>query len=423
MNRKKVADLLTGYVNRLRAGAVIGITAPWGEGKTWFGHHWAASLQPKHRVAFIDAFENDYIDDPFLLIASELAGLIEDDGASANLRKRATGVFNAIVPIGTKALINLAGRVLLGSQDFSKDVAEAAADANDALSEQGEKWLEDRFNELDSQRASLRGFKKALAEAVAKSETPVVVIIDELDRCRPSFAVTLIERLKHLFDVPNLVFVLLMNRNQLECSIEGHYGPGTDGAAYLGKFVNLWFELPRPGLIADEPDRRYKEFVSKTVNAYKVPKEKKNDLENFETYADLWARTWHMSLRDIERMCTLFVLAEMRGSPLLSYLIAIKVKDANLFSKLRKLDGDAHRSCAKELQKLVVNDRDDLQAPWPNTFFRTLSEFHLILADDLSIADAKNFSTHGNELIRNFHDPHRAFCVVAGWLDLPVEAF
>ena len=77
LDRKKLADKLTGYIDRLSAGAVIAIDAPWGEGKTWFGKNWARQLESDHRVLYLDAFEGDYMDDPFLLVSAEITRLQE----------------------------------------------------------------------------------------------------------------------------------------------------------------------------------------------------------------------------------------------------------------------------------------------------------------------------------------------------------
>ena len=79
-NRKELADQLTGYIERLRDGTVIAIDAPWGEGKSWFGRNWAADLKNQGlRVIYLDAFQQDYVEDPFLLIASEINELIGSD--------------------------------------------------------------------------------------------------------------------------------------------------------------------------------------------------------------------------------------------------------------------------------------------------------------------------------------------------------
>ena len=65
--RRELANQLTGYIERLRDGAVIAIDAPWGEGKSWFGRNWAADLKSQgYGVVYLDAFQHDYVEDPFL---------------------------------------------------------------------------------------------------------------------------------------------------------------------------------------------------------------------------------------------------------------------------------------------------------------------------------------------------------------------
>ena len=78
LERTRLSDRLTTYIDRLREGAVIAIDASWGEGKTWFARHWAASLQRTgHPVAYLDAFcQNDELD-PFFILAAELAPVFE----------------------------------------------------------------------------------------------------------------------------------------------------------------------------------------------------------------------------------------------------------------------------------------------------------------------------------------------------------
>lgn len=77
-DRKRLGEQLTGYVDRLQCGAVLALDARWGEGKTWFVRHWAKHLDDtKHNVIYLDAFANDYLEDPFLVIASEIAAKLD----------------------------------------------------------------------------------------------------------------------------------------------------------------------------------------------------------------------------------------------------------------------------------------------------------------------------------------------------------
>ena len=71
-------------------------------------------------------------------------------------------------------------------------------------------------------------------------------MVDELDRCRPSFAVELLEVAKHLFTVDGVVFVIAVNRAELTHSIQALYGKGFDARGYLGRFFDVDFRLPDP---------------------------------------------------------------------------------------------------------------------------------------------------------------------------------
>ena len=71
----------------------------------------------------------------------------------------------------------------------------------------------------------------------------MVFIIDELDRCRPTFAIELLERVKHIFDIPNMVFVLGINRDEICKSFQSIYGD-IDATVYLQRFFDMEFTLP-----------------------------------------------------------------------------------------------------------------------------------------------------------------------------------
>ena len=73
-----------------------------------------------------------------------------------------------------------------------------------------------------------------------------MVFIDELDRCRPSYALALIEVAKHLFGADHVVFVLAVNRSQLTHSISALYGSDFDATGYLRRFFDIDFRLPEP---------------------------------------------------------------------------------------------------------------------------------------------------------------------------------
>jgi hypothetical protein len=88
--------------------------------------------------------------------------------------------------------------------------------------------------------------KEATAPEDGSERLPLVIIVDELDRCRPPFAVQLLEKIKHLFNVPAIVFVIAVDKGQLGHSIKSMYGQGMDVGGYLRRFIDLDFSLPKP---------------------------------------------------------------------------------------------------------------------------------------------------------------------------------
>jgi hypothetical protein len=117
--------------------------------------------------------------------------------------------------------------------------------------------LKERLESHESDRKVFEKFRNALAElAVALSKAsgeseldqrgpqlPLIFIIDEMDRCRPSFALELLEKIKHFFAVPNVIFVLVSSLKHLEGAVKHSYG-NIDAQTYLEKFYHLRILFP-----------------------------------------------------------------------------------------------------------------------------------------------------------------------------------
>ena len=71
-------------------------------------------------------------------------------------------------------------------------------------------------------------------------------MIDELDRCRPTYAIELLEAAKHFFNVDHIVFVLCLDRAQLAHSVKAVYGASFDAEGYLWRFFDIDYRLPSP---------------------------------------------------------------------------------------------------------------------------------------------------------------------------------
>jgi predicted KAP-like P-loop ATPase len=225
--RKELGNRLTEYVSRLKIGATIAIDAEWGSGKTWFVNHWKKQLEDgKFDVIYLDAFANDYLEDPFLTISMEIANKINVDPALVRkFKEKLTSVYHSILP-NLPILLWSLGTSIISASYFGKTAAEVLKNSTENVGDFGEesaKLLNEKLKEhlsaqvenYEQEKQTLIYFKKALAEIAEKLDHPLVFIIDELDRCKPEFSIRLIERIKHFFDTPNIIFVLAVNKKQL----------------------------------------------------------------------------------------------------------------------------------------------------------------------------------------------------------------
>lgn len=252
-DRKRLGIQLTNYVDRLNCGAVLALDARWGEGKTWFVRHWAKHLSDtKHNVIYLDAFANDYLDDPFLVIASEIAAKLDrtaDKRLVYQFKKAAAVMQQGLLTLAPTLIASMISCAITGGiipfiKIDSEQIKDKIDDVIDKVTDNiGEKVTEAIQNKIDSyeeEKNSLLAFKNTLSELAESLEKPLVFIIDELDRCRPDFAIRLIERIKHFFDIPKIVFVLVMDKQQFAKVICHNYGYDENlSEEYLSKFIDF----------------------------------------------------------------------------------------------------------------------------------------------------------------------------------------
>lgn len=259
-DRKKLAQNLTRYVSRLKVGATIAIDAEWGAGKTWFVNNWKSHLEAqKFNVIYLDAFSTDYIDDPFLTLAMEITNKIELNPEDANkLKKSIIATCQSLLP-HLPTLIWALGTSLIGAGYLGQKTEEVfgeltatsgkfGEELGEILNEKLKEYLENQVDSYQQQEKTLDYFKKTLLNIAQNFEQPLVFIVDELDRCKPEFSIRLIERIKHFFDIPNIVFVLAINKPQLSESINTFYG-FKESNDYLEKFIDINIKLTAPKTI------------------------------------------------------------------------------------------------------------------------------------------------------------------------------
>jgi hypothetical protein len=240
-------------------GLIIGINGGWGEGKTTFLNHFYHILERQSfkikNYRFVDcspmenssglkksieeegntpcivikynAWSQDYIEEPFISLIGQMYSQVKDK-LFADWKSAVQGVFKFL--LNTSKMINVNG--------VSADISQIGSVAQDAFSSSIDKFLEDqeRFDDV------IKKFKISI-EKIGDKDTLKVIFIDELDRCMPTFAVKLLERLKHFFNIKNVVIVIACDRTNLTETIKKVYG-NIDADHYLSRFFNLELQLP-----------------------------------------------------------------------------------------------------------------------------------------------------------------------------------
>ena len=247
LNRQKLIESLTQLVGSIEGPCVMAMDAPWGAGKTTFLKMWSRHLsKQKFAVVEFNAWETDFSEDPFVSLYSELEESLDalDAAKKPQLVKVIDGMKKAAPVVAKHLASNVVRYKTLGILDpdkLSDDLKEQAGEAK-------------RFVEYRDERKALNDFRDKLRKVASElkaqkgSPGPLMIMIDELDRCRPSYAVEFLEIAKHLFAVNQVVFVLAINHKQLAHAVRALYGNNFEAEAYLRRFIDLDIHLPEPNL-------------------------------------------------------------------------------------------------------------------------------------------------------------------------------
>lgn len=277
LGRKADADFLISFLSgrleqrahqKLPRSYVLNIDAGWGGGKTFFMTRLAKELRLRgNGVALIDAWEDDHADDPMLSLMSGIEATINPlvrahpvlDSTYKMVRKAGLN----IAATATKGALKQLGRKLLG--EGADIIVEQVGELAESITQKGkddlaasidktiDKSAEKLLQGFEEGKKSIREFREQLGKLTdqvreKKSDWTLFVLVDELDRCRPTHAIALLERVKHLFNVGNVVFIVATDSRQLSESVKAVYGGGFNGSRYLTRFFDRTYSFPPPEL-------------------------------------------------------------------------------------------------------------------------------------------------------------------------------
>ena len=236
-NRKPQAEYLSTIVTKVSHPFVLLINGQWGTGKSTFIRMWNSHLKSNgNKTIVYDAWKSDFSPDPFIDIISEVSNSLP--GQTDDLKAKGAKLAKHLLKRTLPAAVKLATAGILDLNSLTEDV----------LSEVAENIASDSINSYLEAKGSSDEFKQSLQKILrdADNDTNTIFFVDELDRCRPTYALEVLERIKHYFRVPGLVFVICADLNQLKASIKKLYGSETDSDSYLKKFFDLEVSLAHP---------------------------------------------------------------------------------------------------------------------------------------------------------------------------------
>ena len=233
----------------IEGSLVVSLNAPFGSGKSTFLTMWKRDLERRRDsdltqplIITLNAWESDYCGDPLLSVITGLIQSLEtqfDRTESANaLREAAKDVWWFGVGLANSFVEKHTGFDALKAGDLAeKKKAERVAKKPDQIVA-----YEERVESLKRLKTVLR--------SSFEGKSPAFIFVDELDRCRPDYAIQYLETIKHVFDIHGLIFVLAVDYDQLSNSAKALFGAGLNFEEYFRKFAHRSFSFPELSIVA-----------------------------------------------------------------------------------------------------------------------------------------------------------------------------
>lgn len=336
LNREEEAIILTNMFSTVENQMVMAVSSPWGTGKTTFLNMWKEYLHKQdYSTIHFNCWKNDFTEDPFIAFVEEFRTQLDSSIISANFKEKAK-------TLGKYVVKNIPG-MIIGYIKNKTDV-----DISEIISEEELEGLaKSKMDDYTNMKNSVGSFKEELSnlalENLNKTKKPLIVFVDELDRCNPRFAISLLERIKHFFNVENIIFVLGVDKDALSNSIKVVYGSGTDINGYLSRFIDLEYSLRQ------DYNKDYISYIMSKYNFESFFEKRENgslprcesDVDEFNKVVEEILSLFNFSLREVEKIITNLYLVVGANKDyylypyLLIFLMALKRYDKSLFNRVK----------------------------------------------------------------------------------------
>lgn len=374
LNRKEYGEFLASYITGEHDGFVLNINGAWGTGKTEFLRRLYTHLTlNNHPTIYIDAWESDFSKNPLSVVSSELINQLDE--INENIGSKTDKLQEYLGKAVKGATIAGAG---LASKYFVDDPAAGRELAKPFFESSPKDFLERVRNEHEEQVSAIKHIRKeltSLAEVLKQNldkNLPVIVLIDELDRCRPNYAIEMLEVIKHFFTTEQFVFVVATDTEQLKQSIKSVYGAEFDSSNYLKRFFHREAQLEEPDLehyLAQVPLKL--ESMTNEIHLYPLIANK--DVEaTTKKYVEWCAKAYSLSIRDIDQLvnklhaCFRAIYQSYKTSNILQVvnifcLIAAIIEFTEQHAVFNKREDDNALPKNPALKKILIHKRSNYE--------------------------------------------------------------
>lgn len=268
---KDIVSIIQNCVDH-KTPTTFSIEGEWGQGKTWLINKIEAKLKnldisreyteeeyekakSDYFIIHYNAWEKDYYDEPLIAILSTIVAELNKQLIVNNILNQISKELGKEILTQLESLLGAISRRIL-CVDLV-DVTKKSYGLFKSLKSKSQIEL-NAVNDKQGIDTDIEYMIKALNKLSCK--TPIVFVVDELDRCVPTFAIKTLERLHHIFDkVESSVTILSISNTQLNRSIDKLYGTGSSDH-YLKKFIDFRLLLNSGKADSDEVERKLNEF-------------------------------------------------------------------------------------------------------------------------------------------------------------------
>jgi hypothetical protein len=343
LQRRPSVEAVASLLENLSGPFVLAIDSPWGTGKTTFVRMLKALLQQNGSFClYFNAWETDFTTDPLIAFLGELDQLLKSHDRKGKVLEKSKKIATLIA----KRVLPVAGKIATGG------LLDLDAFTEKALADLVSDSVNDAIDVYAAEKTLIESFHKSLSEAVERLKTDekkenLVVFVDEVDRCRPTFAVELLERIKHLFNVPNILFVISLDKAQLAISLASVYGVGINSNEYLRRFIDVEYTLPKANPKAFTK-HLFARFGFESFFSARTDRSFSNERDQLEQVFAALSDLFELSLRAREQCFTMLRIAMMTTPEnyyfypfLLATLVVLKAATPSLYKRYALEEGSS----------------------------------------------------------------------------------